>query len=119
MAGFRSSPPSWGEKKRGEQEPDRELELAIGAWPSVDGFRHFDFSDVVGGPARPAHLRWAADCNPRGGPPPPTFFGPGHGSRISLRGRTLCVCTLKMVGLLSLFSIFSIFCSFGILARIP
>ena len=59
--GFRWSPPSWGEKERGEHEPDRELELAIGAWPSVDGFRHFDFSDVAGGLARPAHLRWAAD----------------------------------------------------------
>ena len=42
---------------------------------------------------------------PRGGPPPPTFSCPGHGSRRGLRGCTLGVCTLKMVGLLSIFGI--------------
>ena len=58
-------------------------------------------------PARPVHLRWAADSivTPWGGPPPPTLFGPSHCNRTDLRGRTLGVCTLQMVSLLSLFSI--------------
>ncbi len=71
--GFRWSPPSWGEKKRGEQEPDREFELAIGAWPSVDGFRHFAFSDVAGGLARRAPPSVGGGIeDPLGGTPPPT-----------------------------------------------
>ena len=36
--GFRWAPASWGKKKRREQEPDRDVELAIGAWPFVAGF---------------------------------------------------------------------------------
>ena len=35
--GRRSSPGSWGEKKRGVQEPDKEFELAIRVWPFVIG----------------------------------------------------------------------------------
>ena len=46
---------------------------------------------------------------PRGGPPPPTLFCPAHGGRIGLRGRTLGVCALKKVGLLSFFDLFGIF----------
>ena len=49
---------------------------------------------------------------PGGGPPPPTLFCPGHGSRISLRGRTLGVCTSKIASILSIFSIFSIWSLF-------
>ena len=59
--GRRWSGASWGEKQRGVQEPDRELELAIGAWPFVDGLGRMADSDLAYDPARFAHLRWAAD----------------------------------------------------------
>ena len=46
----------------------------------------------------------------------PPFFGQANGGRISLCGRTLGVCTLKKIGLLSLFSVFGIFGIFDIFA---
>ena len=54
-------PPCWGEKKRGGNESmsascDWPNVLALGVESALD----YD-------PARPAHLRWAADCNPPGG----------------------------------------------------
>ena len=59
-------------KKRGVREPDRDLELAIGAWPFVDGFRRMAEGDVAVDLARCAPPSVGGGLKtPRGGPPPP------------------------------------------------
>ena len=58
--GFRLSPPSWGEKKRGDHEPGLASELDLSDSPSVIELGVSE-SDDAEYPARPAHLRWAAD----------------------------------------------------------
>ena len=45
--GRRSSPGSWGEKKRGVQEPDKELELAIRSLAICDRSGALVEDDVV------------------------------------------------------------------------
>ena len=91
-------PPPPGERKREGYES-----------PAVIGQVYDGSRALVCSPARGSTYGGRRIVTPRGGPPPPTLFGPRHCNRTDLRGRTLGVCTLKMVSLLSLFSIFGIF----------
>ena len=107
---------SWGEKKRGVQKP-QELKDIGRSLEEADIGKNLTF--VFSTPCTPSV--GGGIVNPRGGPPPPTFSCPAHGSRISLRGRTLGIAPwrwLAFLAFLAFFSIFGIFGMFSLFRRI-
>ena len=98
-------PPPPGERQReGIKSLGLHNELGLSDSRSVMG-KSVSESDLVTISHASHTFGGRRSVTPRGGPPPPTLFCPAHGGRISFCGRTLGVCTLKKVGLLSLFSL--------------